>query len=508
MKITALTFILLISGIAGLAKDPDWVDFNLRKQLYPAEKYFTGFSMRQIEKGEDAGEVIEHLRQSAISHLANSIQVTVECVTTMNTLELDKQVYHEFRENLATFSKVELAGIETKSHVDKRRKTAYVLAFVKKSDLIDHYKKAIDDLDQKIEQEIRIADAYLESGDRAAALSTLFGCMPLFTEARQAQGMVIMLKASTNSIEQIHNKEIKVKKTISGLYQSELLTLDDVTGFLAFGINDQAGDLKGNLMVSAFTFEDAKMSSQLSRRLTNLLEKELMNYEKLQISAQQFTGLSSNEQPDYLIGGTYWDEGDRLKIIAIMRTFDNGKTLATTEAFLPKRWIRETGISWKPENFAQAYASLRQFLEEEVVDQNMSLEVWTNHGNESPVFAEDDTLQIYVRVNAPAYLRIINHLADGMRVLLVDNLYIGSDKVNRVVKIKDEFVCAEPFGAEIIQVNAQSQKFPPLLTEQKWGYTFIKNELAEIIQNTRGFKPVKNEDLKAEKRLVVTTMEK
>lgn len=508
MKIKALTLIFLFSAVAGLAKDPEWVDFKLRKQLYPAAKYFTGFSMAQVEKGEDASKVIERLRQSAVSHLANSIQVTVESVTTMNTLELDKQVYQEFRENLATFSKVELAGIETKSHVDKRKKTAYVLAFVKKSDLIDHYKKTIDNLDQKIAHQIKIADAYLESGDRAAALSTLFGCVTLFSEARQAQGMVIMLKASTNSIEEIHRKEIEVKRTISELYQSEMLTIDDVTGFLAFGINNQAGDLRGNLMVSGFTFEDTKMSSQLSRRLTSLLKTELMNDEKLQISDRQFTGLSSIEQPDYLIGGTYWDEGDRLKIIAIMRTSGNGKTLATAEAFLPKRWIRKTGISWKPENFAQAYASLRQFLEEEVVDQNLSLEVWTNHGNESPVFAEDDTLQIYIRVNAPTYIRIINHLADGMRVLLADNLYIGSDKVNKVVKIKDEFVCAEPFGAEIIQVNAQSQKFPPLFTEQKWGYTFIKNELAEIIQNTRGFKPLKNEDLQAEKRLVVTTMEK
>jgi hypothetical protein len=138
----------------------------------------------------------------------------------------------------------------------------------------------------------------------------------------------------------------------------------------------------------------------------------------------------------------------------------------------------------------------------------MQLDVWTNKGNDSPIFEENDTLLFYVRVSHPSYLRIINHYADGTKVLLVDNMYLGSDKVNKVVKIPAMFQCAPPFGIEILQANAQTVEFSPLHTERESGYDFIIDDLSGILGNTRGFKRISNEDLKAEKRIIVTTMKR
>ena len=508
MKKLIFTILLINCRLWLLAADPAWIDFEERKRLYPDSQYFTGFSLRGVDKEEDPGEVIETLRKEAVSHLSNSIQVTVESITTLNTLEMNKQVYQEFRENLASFSRVDLSGVETRDYYDKRKRTAYVLAYVKREKLIRHYNTLIAEKNDRIEQWIQIAQGYLEAGAPADALSAYMNCMPLFAEVDEAVGIVMLLEASKSGIEQVREYEIEVKQAIAELYQSNLLTLDDVCGFVAWNLAEQAGELDGTIRIANITFEDTRMNSQLSRRIVNTLGDELIRLAGYHIVDPVEAEPGTASRPDYLIKGTYWDEGDRVKITTILRSAVEGKPLAFAEGFLPKKWIREMQISWKPENFAGAQSSLKQFTENEIIDQNLSLEVWTNHGNENPVFEAGDTLQFYIRVSNPCYVRIVNHFADGSRVLLVDNMYIGSDKVNKVVKIAKEFICAGPFGAEILQVNAQTEQFPPLITEQEWGYTFIKNDLEELIQNSRGFKPVKNEDLRAEERIIVTTMVK
>jgi len=97
-------------------------------------------------------------------------------------------------------------------------------------------------------------------------------------------------------------------------------------------------------------------------------------------------------------------------------------------------------------------------------------------------------------------------LADGSKVLLLDDYYIGVDKVNKVYKLPEEFVCAEPFGAEVLLVNAQTEKFERLNTKEQYGYKFITDDLDEVIRKTRGFKKTKEGVKRAENSIVITTM--
>jgi hypothetical protein len=81
--------------------------------------------------------------------------------------------------------------------------------------------------------------------------------------------------------------------------------------------------------------------------------------------------------------------------------------------------------------------------------------------------------------------------------------------VNKVYQLPDEFICAEPFGAELLQVNAQTEKFEPLVTKMQYGYNFITDDIGEIIKKNRGFKKLDNDKvLKAENRMIITTMGK
>ena len=137
------------------------------------------------------------------------------------------------------------------------------------------------------------------------------------------------------------------------------------------------------------------------------------------------------------------------------------------------------------------------------------MEIWTNKGDDNLLYTEGEKLKFYVRANKECYLRIVYHLADGQSVLMLDNYYIAENMTNKVVEIPFEFECAEPFGIETLQANAQTVEFQKLLTTRNDGYDFIDESLNDVLLNTRGFKKVVSKDVqKAEKRLIFTTMKK
>lgn len=503
--ISPLFFLLFISNPIK-AQKPDWVSFEQRKSLYPAEEFFKGFSLTDVGKSDNLGESLERAKENAISNLSNSVQVTVESISTLNTLEVNDELKQEFKENIASFSRVDLAGINTQTYHDKRKDRVYAFAFVKKDDLADYYLKQVSLKKNEIASKIEMADDFASSGQRGKALKSYFECKPLFTEIKEAQSMIILLKASSEELNEVRGYQVKVEQAITELYQSDLVSLKEVSGLIAQALHMQTGELEGKLRLASFTFEDTRMGSRFSRRLHSELEQALIQTGGFNIESNHVSFNGGTEQPEYLLNGTYWEENGRIKVLAVLRKMQDGSTIASADGYLPKLWLNENRISWKPENFAQAHENMMQFRQDEIVDGNMKLEVWTSKGNESPIFLENDTLSFYVRMSHPAYVRIINHFADGSRVLLVDNMYIGADKVNKVVEIPQRFQCAPPFGAEVLQVNAQTDAFKSLKTSNKYGYQFIDDDLSTILKTNRGFKPIKNEDLKAEKRIVVTTM--
>jgi hypothetical protein len=54
------------------AQKPNWTDFDQRQQMYPKAEFFIGFSMEEVDKSEDLGQVFERLKQNATGNLSNS----------------------------------------------------------------------------------------------------------------------------------------------------------------------------------------------------------------------------------------------------------------------------------------------------------------------------------------------------------------------------------------------------------------------------------------------------
>ncbi|MBU2649851.1 MAG: DUF4384 domain-containing protein, partial [Bacteroidetes bacterium] len=358
---------------------------------------------------------------------------------------------------------------------------------------------------EKIREHIVLAEQYTRQNNESKAMQEYFSCMPLLRESEEAMAMIILLSASQINSEEIYSYNRKVKTAIEEIYRSEQLDLEEVCRFMVDGLKSQTGKFSSPVLLSNFTFEDTRMGSPFSRRLKNELEQELIRSGNYPIvSEMEFSG--NHKDINYILTGTYWEDGTRLRILAILRESSSGKPLASIDGYLPVKWLQEQNLSWKPENFTEAQESRMAFTKDEITEGGLKLDVWTNKGDDSPVFVEGDTLKFYLRVNHPCNVRIINHFADGSKVLLYDNYPVSSSLVNKVIELPKEFICSSPFGVEILQVNAQSREFPPLKTESRYGYDFITDELNVILAKTRGFKPVTNEDLRAENRIVVTTM--
>ncbi len=514
MKCTFTTLVFLVISFTTFAQAPQWVKYQNRYAFYPAKSYLTGFSSEINYTNQDVSELLEKCKNNAKKNLIESVQVSIKSLTVSGTENLNTgnnaKTYEYIKHSSVSYSKIDVAGLKSETYYDKRKKAAYAFTYVKKTELINYYKQKVNSKLQELEQMYAFAEEAKTDGQTQKALAKLLECLPKFREIEEGQSILAALGiVDENSIKakSTIGLKSKVDKSINLLQDSAKNNISDLAYFIANGLKMQKPGLKGTVSLSSFNYQDTKMGSPLSKRLYSELEQKLINTSQFNILNQNLFGGNIELNPyDYVITGTYWEENDYLKVIVVLRNFKTGKAEASIESKLKKDYCTNNSISFLPENFIIANTKNKTFTENEIVGGDLKLEVWTNKGKDNLLYSQNDTLRLYIRTNKECYVRFVYYLADGSSVLLLDDFYIGVDKVNKVYQLPDEFICAEPFGAEMLQVNAQTEKFEPLLTQQKYGYNFITEDLGEIIKKNRGFKKLDNKILRAENRLVITTM--
>ena len=72
----------------------------------------------------------------------------------------------------------------------------------------------------------------------------------------------------------------------------------------------------------------------------------------------------------------------------------------------------------------------------------------------------------HVRVNQPAWIRLVYVLTSGHHIPITQGWYIDEDKVNQLVEYPDSFEIVAPFGVEMIHAMASTEKPPRLVTRQ------------------------------------------
>lgn len=506
----ATIFILgSIPAKAQRSQNPKWTEYQYRNSKFPASFYLVGFTSDESTGTETVSELTDRLKSAARTQLIESIHVDIRSMTTTNITNINAETNMYFKQTSVSLTKVELSNLQTDTYYDKKEGIGYAIAYVKKSDVSSYYLNKIENLKEKLNLKIAEAQQLQKANDKQNALITFNQCNNLFREAEAAHTLIIAFEKRSITDPQLHFKTFSeqkqiVQKAIRDLQKNTELSLDDVAFFMAYNIRLMADSIQQPIELNIFTYQDSKMASTFSKRFDMSFEQELVN---AGYRIKRNVNPLYNDKPPYTLSGTYWEDGQYIKIIALLRSNTTGESVASVEGLMPAQWLRDRNIDIKPANYNFAFENFVKFNQTNNANGNLQVLMSTNKGDENLVFAENDTLKLYIKANKACYLRLIYHLADGSKVLLLDNYRISNELANQVYEIPQYFVCAPPFGIETLQVNAQTQKFMPLKIQSQYGYDFILGNLDEILENTRGFVPTDSKGGTDEKRLTVTTMQ-
>jgi hypothetical protein len=515
--------IAIIQPVFVMAQAPGWTNFQRRQAMYPTDQFIVGFSSERNVSEAAASQKLEELAEYARIQMTESVQVTIKSIGTLNVTNVNSQTHEFFKKTSTSFSKVSITGFKTETYYDRRSREAFAIAFANRSELAKQYEAAIDRNYTLISRKADLAASFAEKGDHQQAIKNYFECLLPFRELEEAFTLLVALSSQYFTImeprvKDIERYKVQVTKGIALYQQGDQLTISDLAYLMAKGYQVQLRPTKDPIRLEYFTYRDTDMVTPFSRRFEQAFEKHLVDAADLVITSPDkvnphFQGINPFKDPTkaatgaekYVIQGTFWEEEDKIRVISILRDTRTGKAIVSMEGLMRADRLRQQGIAIRPENYEVALEEVKIFVQEEPQQTDLVLDAWTNRGRENLLFLEGETMQVFVQVNKPSFLRFIYHLADGSRVLLLDNYFIGESQVNRPYQIPEEFVCAGPFGVETLQMNVQSDRFAPLQTVDDNGYLFIKDDLPEILMKTRGFKR-KGKALSAEKRLVITTM--
>ncbi|MDW8373358.1 MAG: DUF4384 domain-containing protein [Planctomycetota bacterium] len=455
--------------------------------------------------------------ESAQNELARSIRVRVEAVTETRTLEITggtaARFEQSFSDRSATSTAVSLDLRRLETWYDPTSETAYAVCAVERP-------VVAESLRARSEAALQEAAALTQEAQALEGAGRSNEALPRWAQAlvelgRIGEDLLLARGLHPDPRDQELWQRLRELRETAAAGQARLAgrsvtSVDDAVFVVVSQLSRAvAADARPAILVPAATVRDSRMSSPfgrfLAQALAHQLTREGWTVLRAELAGPVREAARASGAQAVLLTST-WDNPQGVRIATGLHRLDDGRLLAAAETALPAAGLAATGLSALPQNAGEALADQQQFRREEVLDQDLRLEVWTSKGDDAPVFLAGERVQIFVRVDRPCHLRLIYHLADGRRALLVDDLWLDDSKVNRVYCLPDEFEVDAPFGAEVLQAFASTEPLPRLVTRMQDGYPIISESLASANNKTRGLKKAKPKARFAEVRMTLTTM--
>ena len=536
-KLSFLFLIAIVFTTTAHAAKPGWVKNYGRSEKYPVHTYIVGFGITN-GSGEEATQTAKDNARADVSR-----QIVVNIQSVIRTAEAESKgiVSQEYSGITQSATTLQLQGLEVALYVepDRSRPATYALAYVSRTELKRIYTQRASELRQQIRRILTDAQSAEKAKKITQAVEKYLSTYPLYEVLKEAETVLLVVrdsgsprdkafakleaatrKSARNTEDVLPMSYTEVVNRVEQLVSESIASVDDIARAIVFQLSKQVDSPGNKVLLAPVTYQDTRMASRFSRQLLGALETQFGQHLKWQAMPQTrtphktFRPKSSQHTRDFakdagaglLLSGTYWEETDKITLRVTLRDVEAG-TVKAGAVVVFDRGMKT--VSFKPQNYKQALIDQQAFAEEEFIDSGLKVEAWTNRGDQNLLYTEGETMQVYVRVNRAAHIRLLYILADGRRTLLYDDHYIDQTKVNQIVEIPEEFECAEPFGAELLIVAARTDPFPSVQTYKSDGYEFLRAEDAEkTVEDTRGFKKKQKppEVQYSEARLVITTM--
>lgn len=484
---------------------PSYVSAEKRKLQYPDEKYLTGFASAVIRKTDKVEEVQKTLLENAKTYLVQSISTRISSSATLNTENHNTKTLEIFRQVSTSYAQADLTGLKVNEYYDTKKKEAYAFVHLNIQDFLSSTQNTLILESTQLSKKLGTASQLMKAGNRGEALKTYLDCFPLLREM-ESQVAIVLTLGKPEIATQYGAFSDSVSRAVSLLRTGPRNSMNDLCFFIADGIKQQIPESfkDRTIRLGSFTYMNTGMGSKFSAHLAASLQPKLTAEGFAIYTPDQ--SAKDNRFP-WVLSGTYWLDGKNLKVIANLNNEKTGITIASIEEFFPLTWLTENGIEYLPGNYQSAIKLEKELSSNEIVNSGLMVKLWTNKGMENPVYKQGEKMQVYVQADQPCYLRLIYFTADGNKWLLKDSWYLDETKINKPYLLPGSYTCTPPFGAEILQLVAQTEPFKKLDTEVSGGNTIILGDDHSAIEITRGMKAEKPNLLIAEKRISITTLE-
>jgi len=514
--ILILTDLLLIS--VEVFAQPSW--YQNPEREYPRRQYLTGLGMGT---GEDKAERMQVAEENARSDLIKSIRTQISSEFIDETTETSRRMDVYVQSRVVSNASLEVDGIQI---VQRRHEgnTAYALAVLPKLEGRQRHAGKMAHLDQEISRGFKEAKQFEVAGQTEEALKAYLPLFPLLTRHEETQAVLLALgdfsTAAFQELDELEEQGIisrtDVDAAIERLTAKDFGTVDAAAAALAFRLGRQLNPGQC-VLVLPFTYAGTRFTSPFSRYLAQVVSQKLADaalrpvqpVRKFQPKTMDYQReLARQAGAEVVIRGPYVRKGRLLKVFALASEIQNGRKVGAADVEIERVLLEQEHLNFLPQNYQRALQDAGVFGTDELVLGNLQVEAWTDRGAENVILEEDEEVTLGVRVNQPCYLQLVYHLANGKRALLYNNHFINEAKVNHAVMLPDTFVVAEPFGVEVVQVFASTERFPEVRVRDWEGYDVLEEDLEEYVSRTRGLKRRERTQEVAETRVTITTMAK
>ncbi len=507
---------LLLAGCAGTPSpsaaggEPEWVKRGGASSAYPTERFVTGFGMAE---GKDE-ESLQQAKSMAASDLARRISVRIESELSDISQERNGRYDYEVAAVTRSTSDVQLTGLDYEVH--RKRKRTYALAIVERASAANQRRAERDRAMQEVSACVEKGEAHRSAGRPARALEVFEDCRQPLAEALQHDSVAGALLpgrgSDAKSFQSLVSASRKIDEQIDAVLGGGASSLSEGAERLALQLKRQGVDKRSRLSIGHFSYGTTDLSSSFGRQAGMELERAMASgrlSEQGSVVLASSRGLESAMPAHLAIRGVYIEEGEqRVRLSATAVDVGGGRLVASAQTSLPRSALAPN-LDLRPANFEKILQDQRALgASEAVVSGDLRLEVWTGKGRRSVLYSEGEELTLFMRVNRPAWVRLIYTLQSGAEVPIDQAYYIDESKVNKVVEYPDAFEVVAPFGAEMLHATAFTQKPSRLPTVLRRfdgvEYEIIADGLVETTQRTRGLARKKKLEI-AEDRVTITT---
>ena len=470
---------------------------------YPSALYLVGEGFAENAGNPEDGTIA---KERAMSDLANQIQASVKSEFISELTEASNTISEYAKSKVNVISNMKIEGVRWDTY--DQGDFIMAQAVLEKDEAAALYYERTKELQSQIETRMTRITNLMGTGDNEKALKDLFEASKLFNQLEQNVLIYMILGGrDQKQLKPVFSRS-DLDDKIYKLTETDFNSFDDAINGLCFQISKQV-KAEQIITVFPFDFQDTSFGSELSDYIRQQINFNLNKFIKFQ---QGKIEPGSNKREGLTISGNYWLRASVMEIILLIYD-ESGSSTGSARVEIPISFVDKLGVQYKPQNFVDAMSEDKLFSKSEVVYGDLNVEFWTNKGDQNLIFRGGDEMRLFVRLNTPAYLRFVYHLANGMRTPLYTNYYIDQSKVNKVVELPDVFECAPPFGVEKLQMFASTAELPDLhlktIDIEGESYDVLADDLGEFLAKTRGFVKKKTKTAKkAERVITITTVEK